>query len=112
MLRFPMLGSSLFLELTGTIVALVFLVLGDAVLALELGVGGCLVLFEFGCHFRTRSSPLMRNHVRGKAGRAQCEICGKSISSMNIHSHMRTHSDHTIDCEYCFRPYAGNGMLK
>ena len=65
-----------------------------------------------GCHFRTQSNPLMRNHVRGKAGRAQCEICGKSISSMNIHSHMKTHSDHTIDCEYCFRPYAGNGMLK
>ena len=65
-----------------------------------------------GCQFRTQSHLVMKYHKRKEAGNVQCEICGKSISSSNFKSHMRTHSDLTIDCEYCFRPYGSSCMLK
>ena len=66
-----------------------------------------------GCGFRTQSSLQMKYHYRREAGKSQCEVCGKSMKSYNLKSHMKTHSDHhTIDCEHCFRPYGSNQILR
>ena len=66
-----------------------------------------------GCAFRTQSVLQMKYHIKSEAGKAQCEVCGKSIKSYNLKSHMKTHSDHnTIDCEHCFRPYGSKCILK
>ena len=66
-----------------------------------------------GCGFRTQSILQMKYHIKSEAGKAQCEVCGKSIKSYNLKSHMKTHSDlHTIDCEHCSRPYGSKEILK
>ena len=65
-----------------------------------------------GCDFRSQDRLLRMKHKRSEAGRTQCEVCGISVLAYRIDQHMRTHSDVTFDCEYCFRPYGNHGMLK
>ena len=65
-----------------------------------------------GCDFRSDDKLLRMRHKRSHAGHTQCEVCGIQIKEHAIDQHMATHSDLTFDCEYCFRPYAGPGMLK
>ena len=65
-----------------------------------------------GCDFRSQNRILRMKHKRAEAGRTQCEICGISVLAYRIDKHMETHTDRTFDCEYCFRPYGSDGMLK
>lgn len=78
----------------------------------EHGVQGTWLCGRVGCDFRSDCPKLIRRHREEERGKTQCELCGVTVVSSHLKSHMRIHKDVTYDCEHCSRPYAQGSALK